>query len=149
MPAEQKQIAEGISRLYGRVCDIKVCPHLSDVHIEEITNARNELLKELGIVNKYPIKASRIAAFVVGVAIFDTDEVSVTDFWEIEENFPSLKGTGWSKDKDFLKEIGDELVKYPQFQGDINCCSVYGAPYNCIHCEPFPDYCADEYMANE
>lgn len=95
--------------------------------------------------NKYHIKASRIAAYVVAIAIFDTEDVSVTDFWEIEERFPSLKETGWDKDKGFLEDIANELVKYPQFQGNVSRCAVYGAPYNCIHCEPLPDYCADEY----
>lgn len=149
MPTEQNKIVEGISRLYDHVCNIKVCPHLADIHIEEITNAKDELLKELGIVKKYPIKASRIAAYVVAIAILDIEEVSITHFWEIEDHFPSLKETGWSEDKAFLKEIADELVKYPQFQGNISRCPVYGAPYNCIHCEPLPDYAADEYMENE
>lgn len=95
----------------------------------------------------YPVKATKIAAYIVATVILEQGENDWCIFFdEIEERFPSLERTGWSKDKDFLQEIADEALKYPQFEDNGE-----GVILNdeCFDCLAWTNYIASEYNADE
>lgn len=92
-------------------------------------------------MNNYPVKATKIAAYLVVTVTLEHESDWCIHFDEIEERFPSLEGTGWRNDKDFLQGIVDETLRYPQFVNNGEGVILNG------DCFDLTDYIASEYDA--
>lgn len=98
-------------------------------------------------MNNYPVNPTKIAAYLVATVILEQGENNwCVYFDEIEERFPSLEGTGWRNDKDFLQEIADEALKYPQFEDNGEGVILNGDYFDCC---AWTDYIACEYDADD
>lgn len=104
----------------------------------------------------YPVKPTKIAAFIVAEVILNQDENNYRIYLDtIEKKFPALQGTGWQEDEEFMDLIFYEMRNYPQFGGgrehkflpgiaDQIYWDKYGGCGPALDCVAFTDYIAYE-----
>lgn len=101
-------------------------------------------------MKNYPIKPSRIAAYIVAQVILNQGENNwIMYFDEIEEQYPSLAETGWKDDEAYLDEIEAELRRYPQFEDNAETCVYEKGEEGCFDCCAWTNYIACEYEDDE
>jgi len=98
----------------------------------------------------YPVKPSRIAAYIVSRVIANQTESNwIMYFDEIESRYTSLEGTGWKDDTDFLDAIEAELRRYPQFEDNAETAVYRKGDDGYFDCCAWTDYIEYEYEDEE